>query len=90
MSVLIMGYGPFQSSRTPNLARSCRPDRDLRPHRRQEHVGTAASEKSDGCNSRKVYLLRINSGGGQIEMAIPSEAEARRLQGMIERLISNQ
>jgi len=51
-------------------------------------VGMSSTEKIEGCSSAKVYLLNINSGGGQIDLAIPTEEEAKRLQMAIETIIS--
>ena len=50
-------------------------------------VGSSTTQES-GCSGGEVHLLKINSGGGQIEIAIPSGEEAKRLQNIIERLIS--
>ena len=42
-----------------------------------------------GCNAQKVYLLTVNSGGGEgIPIRIPSEKESKRLQRVIDEIIS--
>jgi hypothetical protein len=51
-------------------------------------VGTSSSAQTEGCSRRQVCLLKINSGGGTVSLAIPSEAEATRLQAIIEELIA--
>lgn len=60
------------------------------PTPRVSFVGTATAAKTAGCNRSKISLLKINSGGGEIELVIPSEQEASRLQGVIDQLISQQ
>lgn len=52
-------------------------------------VGTTTSQKTDGCQQMRVSLLRINSGGGEIHLVIPTERQARRLQGVIDDLLAN-
>jgi hypothetical protein len=51
-------------------------------------VGTATVVTGDGCDTRSRHVLRINSGGGEIELAIPSPKEASRLQRTIDDLVS--
>lgn len=51
-------------------------------------VGVSTLEKSGGCSPRRGNMLRINSGGGEIEIAIPSRKEADRLQRTIDELVS--
>ena len=50
-------------------------------------VGTQALNKTEGCNSTKVHLLVINSGGGTIEIVIPTAAEVKRSRAVIEQII---
>ena len=52
-------------------------------------VGVSSTE-TKGCNKRKTYLLTISSGGGTIELAMPTEAEARRLQKVISEVQASQ
>ena len=58
------------------------------PIAKVSYVGTvSAAGENAGCSSGSVHLLRINSGGGQIEFPFQSEAKAKRVQGVIEELI---
>ncbi len=56
-------------------------------------VGTSTQEagwgqSQQGCNPQKAHLLRVNSGGGTIEFPFFSEAKVKRVQRVIEELIS--
>ena len=53
------------------------------PINKVSFVGTSAAETKEGCKKTKVYLLRISSGGGTIELVMPTEAGAKRLQKVI-------
>lgn len=48
----------------------------------------SSTEKNEGCSSVKVYLLNIKSGGGQVDLAIPTEEGVKRFQMVIETIIS--
>lgn len=51
------------------------------------YVGTATNTK-EGCNPHAVHRLRINSGGGSIEFPFFNEQKAKRVQRVIEELIT--
>jgi hypothetical protein len=58
------------------------------PTSRVSFVGTTTADDKEGCNQTRVSLLKINSGGGGIEIVIATEKEAKRLQRAIDELIS--
>jgi hypothetical protein len=62
-------------------------------------VGTATEEPPKGCSGayksgcaslfeKPKHSLRVISGGGEIHIAVPTEEEARRLQSVVDQLIS--
>lgn len=53
------------------------------PINKVSFVGTSSAESKEGCKKVKFYLLKISSGGGTIELVVPTEAEAKRLQKVI-------
>src|SRR5262249_14493145 len=60
-------------------------------------VGTSSAEAGcnqamqmqQGCNPQQAHLLKVNSGGGYIEFPFFSEQKAKRVQRVIEELISS-
>jgi hypothetical protein len=58
------------------------------PIAKVSYVGTSTSEAQEGCSQRKVSSLRVNSSGGEIVLAIPTQEEAARLQGVIDAILS--
>jgi hypothetical protein len=40
-------------------------------------VGTSTAQRSDGCSAKNVHFVRVGSGGGVIEIAIPTAPEAK-------------
>jgi hypothetical protein len=50
-------------------------------------VGTSSAE--EGCNPQQAHLLKVNSGGGNIEFPFFNEQKAKRVQRVIEELISS-
>jgi len=60
-------------------------------------VGTSSAEAGcnqafqtqQGCNPQRAHLLKVNSGGGNIEFPFFSEQKAKRIQRVIEELISS-
>lgn len=60
-------------------------------------VGTSSAEAGcnqamqaqQGCNAQQAHLLKVNSGGGNIEFPFLSEQKAKRVQRVIEELISS-
>jgi hypothetical protein len=60
------------------------------PTSRVSFVGTATATLETGCSQRTFSLLRIDSSGGEIAVYIPTEREAKRLQRVIDELISRQ
>ena len=52
-------------------------------------VGTSSAE-AQGCNPQQAHLLKVNSGGGSIDFPFFSEQKAKRVQRVIEELISSQ
>jgi hypothetical protein len=52
-------------------------------------VGTATTQGIEGCaQTQTTTLLRINSSGGEIFIAIPTKSEATRIQGVIDEILS--
>jgi hypothetical protein len=53
-------------------------------------TSTAAGceQVQQGCNPKQAHLLRVNSGGGFIEIPFVSEEKAKRVQRVIEELVS--
>lgn len=62
------------------------------PISRISFVGTSAGLKpAEGCNPTvKVSILEIGSGGGHVDIVVPNVQVARRLQRVIDRLISHE
>ena len=58
------------------------------PMQKVSYVGTASTQNSQGCTQVKTSNLRINSSGGEIILAIPTQEEADRIQGVIDAIIS--
>ena len=55
-------------------------------------VGTSSADagcNQQGCNPQEANLLKVNSGGGNIEFPFFSEEKAKRVQRVIEELISS-
>ena len=53
------------------------------PMNKVSFVGVSSAETKEGCSRVKISFLKISSGGGTIELVVPSEAEAKRLQMVI-------
>jgi hypothetical protein len=56
-------------------------------------VGTSSTaagcaQSKQGCNPQHAHLLRVNSAGGQIEFPFFSEEKAKRVQRVLEELIT--
>ena len=51
-------------------------------------VGTSTVQAVEGCRQVKTSELKINSSGGQIMLAIPTQSEASRIQDVIDGVIS--
>lgn len=61
------------------------------PMAKVSYVGTSTtSQTQQGCSQETTNLtkLRINSSGGEIVLAIPTQEEAGRIQGVIDAIIS--
>lgn len=58
------------------------------PMAKVSYVGSATSQKQEGCASVPTIHLIINSSGGGIVLAIPTKAEADRVQAVIDGIIS--
>jgi hypothetical protein len=63
------------------------------PISKVSYVGTSSKEAGcasaqQGCNPQHAHLLRINSGGGNIEFPFFNEQKVKRVQRVIEELIS--
>jgi hypothetical protein len=59
------------------------------PINKVSFVGTSSAESKEGCSKVKIHLLKISSGGGTIELRVPTETEAKRLQRVISEVQSN-
>jgi hypothetical protein len=59
------------------------------PLAKVSYVGTTTSETVEGCSKKKTTNVRINSSGGEIFLAIPTQDEAARIQAVIDELISS-
>ncbi len=78
------------SVRQPGQKVSFRRDSGSIPVAKVSFVGTSTVEHTEGCDNRRFHLLRINSGGGEVELVIPTAKEAKRLQQVIDDLVSTQ
>ena len=58
------------------------------PMSKVSYVGTSTSQALEGCSQKKTTNLRINSSGGEIILAIPTQEEAGRIQGVVDGIIS--
>lgn len=58
------------------------------PIAKVSYVATATTNRGGGCAQVKVTRLRINSSGGAIDIAIPTQEEAERVRSVIEELLS--
>lgn len=58
------------------------------PISKVSYVGTATTQKQEGCSQVKITNLRISSGGGDIILAIPTKQEAERAQEVIDAIVS--
>ena len=59
------------------------------PMAKVSYSGVSATEKSEGCSETKVYNLLINSSGGEIVLAVPTQEEAQRIQGVIDAVLQD-
>lgn len=58
------------------------------PMPKVSYVGTSNIVTTEGCSQKTTSSLRINSSGGEITLAIPTKAEAQRIHGVIDAIIS--
>jgi len=58
------------------------------PISKVSYVGTSTMQQQQGCSQVKVTTLRISSGGGNINLAIPTKREAERAQEVIDGILS--
>jgi len=58
------------------------------PMAKVSFVGTSHLETKEGCSQKKTTTLKINSSGGEVVLAVPSQEEAGRIQGVIDEIIS--
>lgn len=61
------------------------------PMGKVSYVGTSTQPQADscGCNTARVTTVRINSSGGEIVLAVPTQEEASSIQGVIEKSIAS-
>jgi hypothetical protein len=58
------------------------------PMMKVSYVGTATSTSQEGCSFVAAHTLRINSSGGEIILAIPTQGEAERIRDVIDAVLS--
>lgn len=59
------------------------------PMAKVTYVGTITEEAMEGCAKKRTTNLKINSGGGEIIVAIPTKEEALRIQAIVDELITH-
>ena len=58
------------------------------PMPKVSYVGVATENVQQGCSSTRVTHLRVNSSGGEIILAIPTNEEATRIQAVVDSILT--